>query len=95
MVHDLGIERVLQQQVRHRLAIRITLTPRSASFSVSRSTAVLLGAHTSTRRSRRMVSMIACTNVVVLPVPGEAVDGALGRQRGARPSTGFVQGRGG
>ena len=48
----------------------MTFTPRSASFSVSKSTAVLLGAHTSTRRSRRMVSRMACTSVVVLPVPG-------------------------
>ena len=49
---------------------RSTSTPASRSFSVSKSTAELVGAHTRTCRSFSSVRRMACTSVVVLPVPG-------------------------
>ena len=53
------------------LPTRSTFSPSSDSFSLSRSTAVLLGAVTSMRFSPcAMSARMACTSVVVLPVPG-------------------------
>ena len=56
--------------MRKGLPTRTRRTPRAISCELIQSMAALLGAHTSTCGSRRVVSTIASTNVVVLPVPG-------------------------
>ena len=72
-------------EVRHRGILDFD-TPRSTSRSLIQSTAILLCAHTSTWFSRRSVSHMASTSVVVLPVPG----GPWTMATSGEPSTRFT-----
>ena len=56
--------------MRNGFPTRTRRTPRASNCELIQSMAALLGAHTSTCGSRRVVSTIASTSVVVLPVPG-------------------------
>ena len=66
------------------LPMRRTYNPSSASFSLNRSTAVLLGATTNTRSpSRRTRALMAGIRVVVLPLPEDHVRWPVRLPRGS------------